>query len=215
MTNLKPASRTWRPTSHLCEAAAMLALSAMPLRGFAAGQTPTQPPPTDRVAVFTDYDLPPSTLDAAWSAVPIVVLARIQSSAVRERVTRQHHRVPFTEHQVMVVEVFKGAELIGAAKTLIVNQSTVEKGAAPTTVTHESGGRSFRASEEYVLFLERLPVRAALGIAWGSGGAYKVGATAVEVPGASQKMWGHRDEITRQELVTTLRAKRDKSHGKK
>ncbi len=209
MIHRESQSRKMRSAANTSSIAVAILLSAIPLKGFADGQASAQPAQqSDPIAVFTDYDLPPSTLEAAWGTVPIIVLARVQSSVVRERVTRGNLPVPYTEHQVIVQEVFKGSELLGAVKSLTVDQSTVEASATLSRAKHESGGRVFKAPEEYVLFLEPLSGRAAFGVAWGAGGAYKVGQTTVDVPGVARKMWGYREEISRHEIISALRGQK-------
>ena len=190
-------------------------LGVLMLGSTSDSYTLAQRPQDDRlVAVITDYQLPPTTLDAAWDKAPVIVLARVQSSTRREQVGPSQMRMPLTEHQIALVEVFKGAERLGSANTLVITQDSVEESASPSAVTHSSGGRVFKASEEYVFFLEPNPGQTSFGVAWGSGGAYKVGALTVDVPDVARRMWLNRDELGRLELLSALRTKRDKRHGK-
>jgi hypothetical protein len=199
---------------HIASVAIVVALVAASARlgGVYMSAQSGQSPPV--VAIFTDYELPPSTLDKAWDKVPVIAHVRVQSSTSREKTGPRGLRVPYTEQRVIVLEVFKGAEVIGAAKTLTVNQQTAGHEANARGVTHESGGRAFKTSEEYVLFLEHLPGQSGFGVAWGDGGAYAVDDSTVAVPGVAKKMWLFRDELSRQDFLTTLRTKRDKRHAK-
>lgn len=212
-----------------------LAVAGVLLLPLASATALAQEPDVDPiVAVFTHDELPPATLDLAWQAVPIIVRARVQypqsaqptrsvaiivrarvqSSAVREIAgPRPGYGVPLTEHRVKLLEIFKGAELLGTARELHVAQESVEAGASPNGVVHKSGGPVFKASEEYVLFLR--PFHPALRIVWGpGGGAYKVGADTVAVPALALRMWQFQDEVPREAFFNTLRMKRDKPRGK-
>jgi hypothetical protein len=171
-----------------------------------------QEPATEQYKVFTDYELPPPSLDAAWKTAPIIVRGTVQASAVRERhAPNAPVPIPITEHRLKVLEVFKGAGLIGPVAELIVEQDTVEPAASPRGVAHGSGGRVFKPSEEYVLFLEGLPGQRALTIAWGPWGAYRMRADTVRVASGADRMWQFRNEISREELLNALRSRRDKS----
>jgi hypothetical protein len=187
-----------------------LAIMTLPSTTFSSAYAQAD----QQVRIFTDYELPPGSLDVAWDTVPVIVLARVQSSAQRERVGPRKITVPFTEHHIRVLEVFKGGEFVGSSNVLTINQASADAAPSSSIAKHESGGRVFKSSEEYVFFLERLPGQAALGVAWGAGGAYKVDSMTVAVPDASRRMWHLRDEVTRQEFLDSLRAKRDKRHAK-
>lgn len=169
----------------------------------------------DQVVVHTEYELPPATLDRAWDTAPIIVRGRVLTSAVRERPTPHAAvRIPVTEHRVEILEIFKGAPLVGNSSELTVAQDTVEHGRSPSGIAHSSGGELLQPSEEYVLFLERLSAQGTFGVAWGPGGAYRLATDTATVPGSARRMWQSRDEVTRGELLSALRSRRDKNHGK-
>lgn len=168
--------------------------------------------PDPIVAVFTDYELPPRTLDAAWRVAPLIVRVRIESSVRAEMRSAGPFRTPVTEHRVTVLEVFKGAA--SNDSELVVVQDSVEPDGSAGDVRHVSGGRVFRSGEEYVLFLERHPGRSGHGVAWGSGGAYRLDEDNAHVPGVAHHMWQFRAEAWREELLGALRLKRGQSQGK-
>ncbi len=186
---------------------ALVAVCALWIAGMASSAT--QETQDQVVAVITDYELPPATLDAAWKIAPIIVRGQVQSSIVRERAAPRRP-VPRarTEHRVKLLEILKGASVIGTRTELVVAQDTVEAGASSTNIPHKGGGDLFKPSEEYVFFLEPLPGGSAFGVTWGGGGAYRLLGDHAIVPGAAGRMWQFREHLTRDEFLYALRSRR-------
>jgi hypothetical protein len=166
----------------------------------ATGSMPAQLPAGEVVRVITDYELPPPTLDEAWSMTAVIVRVRVeQSQPVHLRIT------PLTEHTMTVLEVFKGADIAPGQQIRVFQDSVDDAVPGPK---HTSGGPVFAPTEEYVLFLDRAALSGTLHVSWGASGALSMMAETVAVKAAT-RMWGRRPDVPRAEVLDTLRALRE------
>ena len=166
-----------------------------------------QQPREEAFKLFVDHEVPPRTLDDAWKAAPIIVHVRVEAVTPVERRSYDVYPGPFTEARIVVVEVFKGKDLI-TEPVWIFRQGA---GVADTPMPRRSLPLFTRS--EYVLFLHR-PLLDADALAWGPGGACKLNDNGVEIPPDARRMWQPREKVPREELFEKLRALRESSSVK-
>lgn len=164
-------------------------------------------PGQEQFKIFDDHDeAAPSTL-VAWEKVEVVLHGRVVTPVFREPGPGVPPGEPATEYRTAVLEVFKGAEVVGAAKELLVHHRSHHPfGEAPRA----HGARVLETGNEYVLFLRNTRWNDALPLAWGSGCLYRIRDGLADVPFTSRAMWQSRKVVSREELLTVLRALRER-----
>lgn len=163
------------------------------------------------VAVYTDHELPPATLEAASSKVAVIARIRILESEVKHKKIGRSTTVPVTEHIVELLEVLKGTT-VSSGNQVTVTQVSVEEGRSKAK--HQSGGRVFRPGEEYVLFLEQPTLGGSLSIAWGAGGAFRLDVDSASIPHPATRMWHYRAHVPRSEFLASIRAAQGRQNAK-
>jgi hypothetical protein len=103
------------------------------------------------IAVYTDYELPPTSVEAGWRAVAVVLHVRILSSRPSNRSLGAGVQVSTVEHAVQVVEGFKGERAL-SARTVTFEQDVPSM---LDGVRHQGTGHIFAAGDEYVVFSTR------------------------------------------------------------
>jgi hypothetical protein len=106
-----------------------------------------------------------------------------------------------------VLEVFKGAELVGAAKELLVHHRSHHPF---RDAPRPQDAPILETGNDYVLFLRNTRWNDALPLAWGSGCLYRIRDGLADVPFPSRAMWQSRKVVSREELLTVLRAMRER-----
>jgi hypothetical protein len=191
-------------TALLTRGFAMSALAiSVALSADAASQNPAQG--QELFKIFDDHDeAAPSTL-VAWKKVEIVLHRQVVTPVVREPGPGVPPGEPATEYRIAVLEVFKGAELVGAAKELLVHHRSQDPF---SDAPRAQGAPVLETGNEYVLFLRNTRWNDALPLSWGLGCLYRIRDGLADVPFASRAMWKSRKVVSRQELLTVLRAMR-------